>query len=110
MYDDLKELRLVLNWRKRCQNREKWGKLIKPVTGKITKGELRSQGSRASGRLRERSGKVGPEVLVGGIKEQVKSDVLEEGNIEQVTGRHRIYIYTLVSSSFNSSELYCLYL
>ena len=25
--DDLKELRLVLHWRKLCQNREKWGKV-----------------------------------------------------------------------------------
>ena len=68
--DDLKELGLVLHWRKLCQNREKWGKSIKPVKRKATKGELaagratkaelRSQGSRASGRLRERSGQGGP--------------------------------------------------
>ena len=39
MKDDLKELRLVLHWRKLCQNREKWGKSIKPVKRKVTKGE-----------------------------------------------------------------------
>ena len=68
---DLKELGLVLHWRKLCQNREKWGKSIKPIkrkatkgelaTGRATKAELRSQGSRASGRLRERSGQSVPE-------------------------------------------------
>ena len=38
--DDLKELGLVLHWRKLCQNREKWGKSIKPIKRKATKGEL----------------------------------------------------------------------
>ena len=37
---DLKELGLALHWRKLCQNREKWGKSIKPVKKKATKGEL----------------------------------------------------------------------
>ena len=70
--DDLKELGLVLHWRKLCQNREKWGKSIKSapkgelVAGRETKGELRSQGSRASGRLRERSGQGVPEAPVVG--------------------------------------------
>ena len=44
MKDDLEklrlELRLVLHWRKLCQNREKWGKSIKPVKRKATKGEI----------------------------------------------------------------------
>ena len=86
MKGDLKELGLVLHWRKLCQNREKWGKSIKPVKRKATKGELaagratkaelRSQGSRASGRLRKRSGRSVPDAPVVGTK---KSDALEEG-------------------------------
>ena len=35
---------------------------------------------------------MGPEVLVGGIKEQVKSDALEKSNIQQVTERHRMTV------------------
>ena len=62
------------------------------VAGRATKGELRSQGSRASGRLRERSGQGVPEAPVDGIKEQVKSDVLKEGTIEGVTKRHRMKV------------------
>ena len=95
--DDLKELGLVRHWRKLCQNREKWGKSIKPVkrkatkgesvTGRATKAELRSQGSRASGRLRERSGQRVPEAPVVGTK---KSDALEEVTIEELTERHRM--------------------
>ena len=38
------------------------------------------------------SDQMGPEVPVRGIKEQVKSDVLEEGTIEEVTERHRITV------------------
>merc|ERR1711965_1226760 len=60
--DDLKELGLVLHWRKLCQNREQWRKSIKPVKRKATKGELvagratqaelrQFQGSRVSSRL-----------------------------------------------------------
>ena len=93
--DDLKELGLVLHWRKLCQNREKWGKSIKPVKRKATKGELvagratkaekRSQGSRASGRLRERSGQSVPEAT----KESVD---LEEVAIEVLTERRRMTV------------------
>ena len=93
---DLKELgRLVLHWRKLCQNREKWGKSIKPferkttkgepVAGRATKAELRSQGSSASDRLRERSGQ--------GVPEATKESVdLEEVTIEVVTERHRMTV------------------
>ena len=102
--DDLEklrlELRLVLHWRKLCQNREKWGKSIKPVKRQATKGEppvaereikggLRSQGSRTSGRLRERSSQGVPEASVVGTKE---SDALEEGTIEEVTERRRMTV------------------
>ena len=100
--DDLEELGLVLHWRKLCQNREKWGKSIKPVkrtetngkpvAGRKTKGELRSQGLGASGRLKERSGQGVSEAPVDGIKKKVKSDVLEEGTIEGVTKRHRMTV------------------
>ena len=83
VHGDLKEIGLVLHWRKRCQNKEQWRKPIESVTGRVTKGELRSQGSRASGRLKERRGPVGPEVPVDGIDEQVKSD-------EQRTRRRRM--------------------
>ena len=78
-----------------CQNREKWGKSIKPVKRKATKGELaagratkaelRSQGSRASGRLRERSGQSVPEATK-------ESDDLEEVTIEDLTERRRMTV------------------
>ena len=86
--DDLKELGLVLHWRKLCQNREIWGKSIKPVkrTARQTGAELRSQGSRASGRLRERSGQGVPE---DGTKE---SDDLEEATIAELKERHRMTV------------------
>ena len=93
--DDLKELGLVLHWRKLCQNREKWGKSIKPVkrkatkgelvAGRATKGELRSQGSRASGRLRERSGQSVPEATK-------ESGGLEKATIEDLTERRRMTV------------------
>ena len=95
MKDDLEELGLVLHWRKLCQNREKWGKSIKLVkrkaskgelvAGRATKGELRSQSSRASGRLRERSGQSVPEAT----KESVD---LEEVAIEVLTERRRMTV------------------
>ena len=97
--DDLKELGLALHWRKPYQNREKWGKLIKPVkrkategepvAGRATKAELRSQSSRASGRLRERSGQSVPEAPVVGTK---KSNDLEEFTIEVLTERRRMTV------------------
>ena len=59
--------------------------MIKPVAGKITKGELRSQGSRSLGRPKERSGQVSPKVPVNGINEQVKS-------VEEATERHRMTV------------------
>ena len=93
--DDLKELRLVLHRWKLCQNREKWGKSIKPVkrkatkaeqvAGRATKAELQSQGSRASGRLREKSGESVPEATK-------ESAVLEEVAIEVLTERHRMTV------------------
>ena len=89
MCDDFKELGLVLNWRKRCENREQWGKVIKPVAGRIPKGELRSRGSRAFGRLRERSGQGVSEAPVVGTKEWVD---LEEVTIEELTERHRMTV------------------
>ena len=95
MKDDLKELGLVLHWRKLCQNREKWGKSIRPgkrkaakgelAAGRATKAELRSQGSRASGRLRGRSGQSVPEATK-------ESDVLEEATIEDLTELSLIHI------------------
>ena len=95
MKDDLKEVGLVLHWRKLCQNTKKWGKSIKPVKRKATKGEivagratkaeLRSQGSRASGRLTERSGQSVPEAT----KESV---VLEDVVIEVLTERRRMTV------------------
>ena len=78
-----------------CQNREKWGKSINPVKRKATKGEplagretkaeLRSQSSRASGRLRERSGQSVPETT----KESVD---LEKVSIEVLTERRRMTV------------------
>ena len=78
-----------------CENREKWGKSIKPVKRKATKGELaagratkaelRSQGSRASGRLRGRSGHSVPEAAK-------ESDDLEEVTIEDLTQRRRMTV------------------
>ena len=50
-----------------------------------TKAELRSQGSRSSGRLRGRSGQSVPEAT----KESV---VLEEANIEDLTERRRMTV------------------
>ena len=52
-----------------------------------TKAELRSQGSRASGRLRERSGQSVLEAPVVGTK---KSNDLEEVAIEELTERRRM--------------------
>ena len=76
-------------------NREKWGESIKPVkrkatkgelvAGRATKGELRSQSSRASGRLRERSGQSVP----GATKESFD---LEKVTIEVLTERHRMTV------------------
>ena len=72
----------------RIENR-KWGKSIKPVKRKATKGELaaggaekRSQGSRASGRLRERSDRSVPEAAK-------ESDDLEEVTIELLKNSQR---------------------
>ena len=87
---------VCMHWRKLCQNREKWGKSIKPVrthatkgeppvAGRITKAEKRSQVSRASGRLRERSGQSVPEAT----KESV---VLEKVVIEVLTDRRRMTV------------------
>ena len=99
MKDDLKELGLVLHWRKMCHNREKWGESIKPVKRKATKGELaagratkaemRSQGSRALGRLRGRSGQSAPKAPVVGTK---KSIDVEEVTIAEVTERRRMTV------------------
>ena len=60
------------------------------VAGRATKGELRSQSSRASGRLRERSGQSVPEAT----KESVDLEEvdLEEVVIEELTERHRMTV------------------
>ena len=55
------------------------------VAGRATKGELRSQGSRASGRLRETSGQSVPEATK-------KSVDLEEVAIEVLTERRRMTV------------------
>ena len=83
--DDLEELRLVLHWRKLCQNREKWEKSIKPVAGRATKAELRSQGSRASNRLRGRSGQSVPEATKESVDlEKVAIEVLTERRLSLI--------------------------
>ena len=104
-----------------CQNREKWGKSIKPVKRKATKGELvagratkaelRSQGSRASGRLRERSGQSVLEAPVVGTK---KSNDSEKVTIEELREAQddsggeegvAVFLYSLWTPFF-SAEIY----
>ena len=55
------------------------------VAGRATKGELRSQSSRASGRLRERSGQSVPEATK-------ESGDLEKVAIEVLTDRRRMTV------------------
>ena len=90
---------------------EKCRKSIKPVkrtethAGRLTQAELRSQGSRASGRTRKRSGQSVPDATK-------ESDDLEEVAIEVLTERHRmtveerrgvaLFLYSLWATVFSA--------
>ena len=67
------------------QASQKEGNQGELAAGRATKAELRSQGSRASGRLRGRSGQSVPEATK-------ESDVLEEATIEELTERRRLTV------------------
>ena len=67
------------------------------VAGRATKAELRSQGSRASGRLRGRNGQSVPEATK-------ESDDLEEVTIEDLTERRRMTVGERLELPFSCAQ------